>query len=379
MDATIHSTEFMRPRYVGIRFEGHAIPLELFSDLAVLKDLVTDVAKAKYLQDNPDRKRIPKGFAKGLELKIDAIEEGSAVPVIKLVIGANLLFPPADPNCFESARDAIIEGIHIAESDPSRIKDYIPEKSLAYFDRFGRSLRDGESIEFSRGDASIATLTQNTRKALVRASKVQDYTEEITIRGIVPEADQEKMTFELQPWNERQRVKAKLEPQHLETVTEAFAGYTEGIRVFIEGIGRFNRQNRLLEIIEIHSINTLNALDISARLEELGILQPGWLDGIGVPPSAEGLQWLDDQFAQHYPDDVFLPYLYPTEEGGIRAEWSQHEWECSLDIDIHTHQALWHAFNLSNEKDEECELDLSRRDAWGDLVAMVKEKVGGVV
>ena len=51
--------DFLRPKLVGKRFEDHSIPLELLGDLAVLEAMVIEVAKWRYLQDNPDRKLTP--------------------------------------------------------------------------------------------------------------------------------------------------------------------------------------------------------------------------------------------------------------------------------------------------------------------------------
>ena len=65
------STEpFLEPRLVGALFEGHAIPLEVLKDLAVLQDMIVEVAKWKFLQVNPDRKRSPRGFADGILAKV---------------------------------------------------------------------------------------------------------------------------------------------------------------------------------------------------------------------------------------------------------------------------------------------------------------------
>lgn len=42
---------FLCPRMVGPRFDGHAIPLELLKDLAVLEEMIIEIAKWCYLQE----------------------------------------------------------------------------------------------------------------------------------------------------------------------------------------------------------------------------------------------------------------------------------------------------------------------------------------
>lgn len=73
--------EFLRPRLRG-RFEEHSLPLEIFKDIAVLEEMLVEVAKREYLAAHPQRVRSPKGFGTGLELHLTAVEEGSAIPVI---------------------------------------------------------------------------------------------------------------------------------------------------------------------------------------------------------------------------------------------------------------------------------------------------------
>ena len=68
--------DFLRPRLVGKRFEGHSIPLELLGDLAVLEAMVIEVAKWRYLQDNPNRKRSPRKFTEGISLTLTSVEQG---------------------------------------------------------------------------------------------------------------------------------------------------------------------------------------------------------------------------------------------------------------------------------------------------------------
>ena len=57
------NVEFLNPRLVGDRFADHAIPLEVLKDLSALEELIVEVAKWHFLQENSERKRIPKGFA----------------------------------------------------------------------------------------------------------------------------------------------------------------------------------------------------------------------------------------------------------------------------------------------------------------------------
>jgi hypothetical protein len=87
---------FLKPRFDGKRFTDHSLPLDVLKDLAVFNDLIAETAKWLYLKENQGRKRIPKGFLEDVSLKLVAIEEGSAIPKIVMIVSMTsaTLFPP---------------------------------------------------------------------------------------------------------------------------------------------------------------------------------------------------------------------------------------------------------------------------------------------
>lgn len=363
------NNEFLRPRLVGERFNKHSLPLELLKDFAALEEMIVEVAKWEFLKSHPERERIPRGFGKGLELHIANVEEGSTIPVIVLMFSMLLssknsdIFPPVDASCFERARDIIIETIARAEQNESLP---LPTELLGYFDRFGRGLRGNEFIEFSGRNNQSAKLTLETRKKLIRASQVNEWTEELALKGRIPAADQDRMNFELE-LKDGTKFKTRLTNQHLDTVLQAFNEYRQGVRVTVQCVVKKDRLDRLKSIESVEHITVLDPLDIESRLEELADLQDGWLDGKGLALNPENLLWLVNEFDSKFDPDLPLPYLYPTAEGGIQAEWTQGNWEVSLEINLDEKSAEWQAFNLVTEDCREQNWDLSNSDDWQSL------------
>ena len=372
-------SEFLRPRLIGPRFDEGKVPLEMLGDLSVLRDLIIEVAKWQYLKANPNRKRSAKGFADGISLTLTGIERGSAIPVIDMeslpphLPSAPQL--PGMPGNFEhyylEARDAIINAIAAAETD-SLTAEHLPEKCLEYFDRIGRSLREEESIEFiSPARKNSARLTKESRRRLVLASRISEMTEEVRLRGSIPEADQDRLSFELLLL-EGQKIAATMHHQHQEVVLDVFNGYKDDRKALIWGIGKYDRLGNLVRLESVEDIVALDPLDVPSRLYELRELKNGWLDGEGVVPDLNFLGWLSERFDLFYPDDLPLPHIYPTVEGNVQAEWSLLPNEISLSIDCASHASEWHVLNTDTNAEILESLNLADDNDWMKLTQYIR-------
>lgn len=196
----------------------------MLADFVGLNELLIETAKWEYRQDYPERKNSPHGFVKGLRLKVTGIEDGSAKPVIKLFTVAATLFSaastaparaPADYTIYmERARERVIDTIGAATTDGKTLP--LPSHLSAHFDRFGRSLEDGEAFGFREGPDGQPTvrLDKPTRRKLLLASpEIEIVTDATKLRGLVPITDQIKNTFEMLLVDGR-KVIGPLTPKH---------------------------------------------------------------------------------------------------------------------------------------------------------------------
>jgi len=343
---------FLRAQLEGSRFEQHAIPLDLLRDLAAIEDLVIEVAKWRYLQEHSERGRVPKGFTDTVFLALSAIEPGSAIAGIDLVVNSDELFDQTELY-FERARGSILGAINAA-AHSENILEYLPDNLLGYFNRVGRGLRDKETLVLGDRDGTIQSrLTQPVRKKLVFASeRARQYSEDVVLRGLVPEVDQERRTFQLQLAGGR-RVGVDIEPAHEDIVLKSFNNYRENMKISMQGVGFYDKAGHLQRIESVDHIVELDPLDVAARIDELRLLTYGWLDGLGKAPEQSGLDWVQELFDMNYPDHIPLPFLYPTPEGGIQAEWSIHTTEISLEIHLNEKTGVWHEYNSNGEYEDE--------------------------
>ena len=123
-------------------------------------------------------------------------------------------------------------------------------------------------------------------------------------------------------------------------------------------------EKRPTSLDPLDDIALLDPLDVPAQLSELREMEDGWLDGEGVAPGHELLDWLSAQFDRCYPDDLPLPHVYPTVEGGVQAEWSISRREISLSVDPATREGTWHVLDMGTDSEEERTLDLTDDRAW---------------
>ena len=368
-------SDFLSPKLVGKRFQGHSIPLELLGDLAVLEAMVIEVAKWRYRQENPGRHRAPRKFTEGVSLSLTGVEEGSAIAKIALTLAVAGVLPTPHQDYLEQARDAIVGAIAAAGDNKSPTA-FLPQKALAYFDRFGRSLLDDEAIEFPTNEPDApARLTKEIRLRLLKAAEVTDRTEEIHIRGGIHAVDQEEMTFEIK-LADGTKVPGSFSKPLLDTIMDASYAYRDGAKVLLDGVGKYNRADRLQRIESVEHITQLDPLDFQMQLDELRALKDGWYDGRGFAPPPASLDWLSDSFNECYPDTISLPYVYPVAEGGVRFEWKFGRQDISLEIDLRERSGEWHSLNLDSDDEEAKQLNLNIKGGW-DWMAERLQRLSG--
>ena len=364
----MESEEFLKPRLVGERFEGHAIPLEFLRDLSALEGMIVEIAKWRFRQEH-GRKRVTSGFTDGFSLALTDVEEGSAKPVIVMLLGGMLSL--TNLRYFQDARGSIADAIQAA-ADGKPATDYIPAEAIAYFDRLGRNLHDGEAIEFpSTNGAAPARLTKDVRrKLLLSLPDIQEVTEEIALRGRIEITNQGERKFVIK-LADGTEVPGSMAGDHYDKVIEATSGYRKGSKLFLQGTGVRDRQGKLVRIETIEYSDVLDPLDINARLDEMRVLKDGWLDGVGTAPDPKGLDWLEASAQEYFTDTLPKPRIYPAPEGTISLEWSIDTRSASLEIDLGEKSGYWHVTDLSTKQSTNETLNLADPEGWGNLAKLL--------
>jgi hypothetical protein len=342
---------------IGGRFDGAGMPVESLVELAAYRDLVFDVAKALFRQRHPDRQRVPRGFSDRLQLRLQTVEDGSAVPVLERVAQPGALLAHSDE--FTEARDAIEDAVAaIANGDP--LPDMFPRQSLVLFNRFGQTLRPEEAIELRRGSASSGPIyTSDVRRTLVLNHR-RTYQQEVEDIGWVTEVDGSRMSSMIRlRLGPPTSVPAPLDEVTFAPAKDVLEPNGEGPPVRVSGVGVFDTERGLIRFDSIHDVSVVEdpeeLASLDQRFDQLASLNAGWMDGEGVPPSDAVLRRARRILADLLSLDIPRPRVFATPEGGVQAEWSvgDHEISVTFEPDGRLYAV---SVNLASGKTDEPEL-----------------------
>lgn len=363
-------TEFIKPRFTGPRYEEHTLPVEVARDLAVYEELVVELAKQLYLEDHAGRQRVPRGFEKSFSLHLEQVEEGSARPVLAWV-AAGALARQGGLGYFEKARDLVSECI-IASANQQALPAKFPKHLLDFFNVFGRSLREGESLELPiPGGAAPAVLTPDRRKALVLAAQ-KVYTKDVELTGRIGEADWEKQTFRIR-LEDGTAVVAPL-PDPFTDLARSGGGKERTLAI-VKGVGIYDAWDHLQKLAETHHLELLPNQALAVQIEQLAALEDGWFEGVGQALDKDQLAWASDGLVSTFPEDLPFPHVGPSPEGGLFLEWIQVPWRISAEFLLPSHRCELQATNTTSGESVESGLDLDQANTWPALYAFVRSRV----
>jgi hypothetical protein len=334
---------FIQPRFVGPRFEGHTLPLSAAKDLAAYEELVLELAKHLFRQKNQDRIRLPKGFASGFSLHIERIDDGSAKPALVAMMLAGQLFSnlPAEIN---ESKDLINTVIATEAGQP--FPAAFPKDYYSYFNRIGRSLEEGEFIEWLPDSPTNKTvLTPTKRKRLVLAHR-ETYEAEVNVVGLVEVLNTNQKTGVLRAI-EKEPVSFVYDDPFFKDLKDALGLRAQYVRVL--GVGVFDVNDRLGSITEIDQLERLPHYPLTSAIDKLATLSDGWLEGVGVAPKSEDLNWLTNEVSKAFPESLGYPSVAPTEEGNVIIEWILPKARIELEVNFADKQLELYASYLNSD------------------------------
>lgn len=373
--------EFATHVFQGKRFGG-VIPVEVLPELAAYRDFVLEVARALF-RENESRQRVPKGFDTGFQLVLrEEVGSGSAAVKLERVTAdipdRQLTLAPKNvvPDYFEQARELIAKTIGEVSRGQKPPSEF-PVHLLALFNGFGRTLQPDERIELrGPGAAAAATYDRTVRKKLVLLRSTT-YEDQVDVTGEVVQFDRQRMTFDLLVAGTR--VSGRLDDLDEDSVRTVYTAGAVGseLKVRVTGIGAMDAREQLTRLLHVAQVQYAEnealkeQLDIETRLRELGDLSDGWFDGKGVAFNPQELDWVAQTLRVAEASGLPRPYLYPTPDGDVQAEWSFLGAEVSAEISLKSQDAHLVGVHTKTGASADRRIPLSSQRGLTDLVAFV--------
>ncbi len=372
---------FAAPVLRGGRFDDHSIPVDVLPQFQAYQDLVRALAEALYRKRN-NRIRVPPRFAAAFQLKLQKVEGDCAVPVLARPESSE--FPEGSwfGAYYDEARDLIATTIQ-ALGGNQPLPDAFPEELLEDLLKLGKYLADDEALEL-RGPSRAAgpVYSAMTRIILEERLARRSYRKVSELSGTVIGFDWDSAWFRLRT----------LEGHYVAGRHTASTGHKllkalnqkNFSRVTVVGEVTFTPEHIPEKIGDLRDVRTWSGSDeasvrqVEDRLEALTRLPKGWMDGEGIPASADLVAWLSSRLTtlmvEHY---LPAPALFPMVDGGVQAVWRKHPYRVEAEFNLVKRSASLIAVNVDDEADDaDVECDLTSVEGGEKMLTFLKKFLG---
>jgi hypothetical protein len=324
----------------GNRYRSEGMPVDGVLELDAYAKAILELARAEWLAENPDRRRVPAGFYENFDLRLIWIRPGSARLGLHLRRPSNIDDAEWDPleRAYEAGRDLVTEAVH-SVADGSDLPRGITRPAVAAVKRIGSTLRDDERLTIGqpvdRGQRRVE-INSRVRRVLAEIDDALPTPARVTLRGVITEYDGRRRSFQID-------TDTGLHTGVLAPGDEALARMASrlvahdgilGPDVTVEGEtdDPTSRRISLRDVDSIQIERTLAEKTIMSRLDRLRDLQPDWNGPDSLPPAADALEHAEDlidALAQ-----LNLPMaVAPTNDGGITIEFRRGPWELTVQLE----------------------------------------------
>lgn len=329
------TTEFQL-RYVGARFDGTRMPVDLLTDLSAFQDLLVAFAKEEWKRLNADYVRVPRGFEKSISFDLVALEPGSAMPKLNWRKESTQVNLPGFSDQLESiVQDSYVQIVTLIDNAANDIfpSSLSPEHVRA-LNKFGSRLQPGERIEFlgsSDTNGNVVYFNTARRKELITRVR-ETYESKFEGVGILvgSHITDTGGTISIRT-DEHGEIAFPLESDR---IIKEFDGHI-GKNVQFDVIIELDHNNKYRNIIEVHQVGLYDAITAAQtklfdRLVHLSTLPDGWLDGKGKSVTSHATETAGYFIAlSHHTAESYR--LYPSEVGGLLVEFEWGGWDYTVE------------------------------------------------
>jgi len=327
-------------KYVGARFEGTRLPLDVLGDLPAFRDLLVSYAADEWYKAHAERERLPRNFEKSISFSLVYIEDGSAMPRIEWDKGDAQAQLPDIRNELEilvsTSYDKVL-ALFDRAAGPAAALDLSPGNIRA-LKRFGGNLLPDEKIEFpgSQGnDGQVIYLNKYRREWLITRGRDShqarfDGTGRLIGSGVDPTSTNGHINVHTQEYG---TITLPVAP---ERVRAEFDGSLESevhFRLHIE-LDNNDVVRNVVNVFDVDVIEPKVMANLTAcrdRISSLRSLDEGWYDGVGKALTPETVATAS-RLLSRKPAMAANYRIFPTDAGGLLFEFVRVGWNYSIEI-----------------------------------------------
>ncbi len=355
----------------GGRFETNALSFDALPDLLVYRDLLIDLARHLWLQEHEGRRRAPRRFDASFPMYLRGVEAGSAKAILECEDADPELAPYLDRAC-AMVNDLVTvagDGDAATASFPAKLPLF-PAALARHFHRFGRKLRPDEWVELQVKEGEGPRYDPSIGKRITLAY-TGHYEDEVVVEGELGGIDVHRAKVSIKTCEGDILDVPGCAPELLET---AVALFRRPVQLTV--VAEFNRNGVRERVKEgramrpLHDEESVEGASLLVQFDRLRDLAPGWFEPNTPALDRQGLIWLQAFLTRVTEQSACRrPFLYPTEEGEARAEWTLGTWEVALTADLSTARVDAHATDVRSDETRQLQLSLI---ADGDAARFVQ-------
>ena len=329
---------FVKLAFTGVRFEGARLPADASVNISIYEKILIELAKQIWRDEHPNRLKLPKNFARYFQLQLGKIKDGSAVAELpRFEEDLPPLFGDFAPeDIFDKAQDEFVKIIDAANENRPIPRLSAPLRTELHHLR--KNLRSSEDI----------VITRCRRKRKEDCHRVSQQTKEKITKELREERSQHIQGFGLLNGMSESSASITVVSEHglttfevnFQTIREEYAG-KNGYLVNFDVVALVDYDGQIKKLNSVNSVSLVtdtqemkNAVD---RVEDLGGIEEGWLDGEGEEVSKVTLLFSKD-LARYIASFTSGVGIFPTLDGGISVEYTRNELEWTVLI---KEQSVW--------------------------------------
>lgn len=324
-------------RYVGPRFDGARLPLDVLSDLPAFRDLLVSYAKDRWRAMNVERRRLPRGFDKSISFDLVSIDLGSAIPTLdwnRKTAQANLPgFTDELEELVDYSYEQLIRLIDGAGND--QFPQALSSEHIRALNKLGSGLQDRERIEFlgsTGADGNIVFLDTHRRKKLITHVRDTYQTRFEGIGRLLGSHVDGHIDVETQEYGE---IRIQVDPDRIIKEFDGNINCDVQFALQIE-LDNNDTYRGIVDVFDVELIDAQSGVDLMRcrdRLAAVRSLAAGWHDGSGAAIDDAALD-AAERFLTKRPFLAGAYRIYPTDRGGLQFEFETAGWDFSVEFGV---------------------------------------------